>query len=707
MCDLWEFAIEKVFIIGKPHGEVFKFAGVHGEVVLDWRLFPEMDAQGRVNSVLGVSRDITKLKKAEESLRETNEYLENLFDYANAPIIVWDPQFKITRFNHAFEYLTGYKEKDVIGQRLNILFPDESEEESLDKIERTLAGEFWESVEIPILRKDGIVRIALWNSANVLDRDNKTVLATIAQGIDITERKQAEEALHHSEVGFRRLSQEFNAILNTIPDSLTLLSSDLKVLWTNQGAASALGKDISEIVGQPCYKVWFNRSTPCLAETCPSVRSFHSGNPDGGNVSTPDGRLWDTRTFPIRGDDCKVFSVIKLDRDITEHRKLEEQLRQSQKMQAIGTLAGGVAHDFNNILTAVIGYAHVIQMKTKEGEPVRHYAEQILAASERAANLTQSLLAFGRKALMNPRPVNLNEIVRKVEKLLRRIIGEDIELKSILTAEELTIFADSGQIEQVIMNLAVNARDAMPHGGQLTINTSVITLNDEFIKEHGYGEAGKYAAFSVTDTGEGMDDSVREKIFEPFFTTKEVGKGTGLGLSMVYGIIKRHDGYINVYSMPKRGTTFLIYLPLIEAKAEAIERPAEPAPILRRSTETVLIAEDDGAARKYMADVLKQDGYKVIEAVDGKDAVNKFMDNKDKVQALLLDVVLPKKNGREVYEEISKINPGIKVLYMSGYTADIIHKHGIIDNGLNFISKPVSPTKLLKKMRELLDRTTS
>jgi signal transduction histidine kinase/CheY-like chemotaxis protein len=424
-------------------------------------------------------------------------------------------------------------------------------------------------------------------------------------------------------------------------------------------------------------------------------------------VSTPDGRLWDTRTFPIRGDDCKVFSVIKLDRDITEHRELEEQLRQSQKMQAIGTLAGGVAHDFNNILTAVIGYAHVIQMKTKEGEPVRHYAEQILAASERAANLTQSLLAFGRKALMNPRPVNLNEIVRKVEKLLRRIIGEDIELKSILTAEELTIFADSGQIEQVIMNLAVNARDAMPHGGQLTINTSVITLNDEFIKEHGYGEAGKYAAFSVTDTGEGMDDSVREKIFEPFFTTKEVGKGTGLGLSMVYGIIKRHDGYINVYSMPKRGTTFLIYLPLIEAKAEAIERPAEPAPILRRSTETVLIAEDDGAARKYMADVLKQDGYKVIEAVDGKDAVNKFMDNKDKVQALLLDVVLPKKNGREVYEEISKINPGIKVLYMSGYTADIIHKHGIIDNGLNFISKPVSPTKLLKKMRELLDRTTS
>ncbi len=254
-----------------------------------------------------------------------------------------------------------------------------------------------------------------------------------------------------------------------------------------------------------------------------------------------------------------------------ERERLLTQLLQAQKMEAVGQLAGGISHDFNNILTAMIGYGHLLKMKMKEDDPLRTYADNILSLSDKAANLTQSLLAFSRKRIMNPCPANLNEIIKRIDYLLSRIIGEDIKLQTVLSEKDLIVMADSGQIEQVLMNLATNARDAMPKGGLLTIGTETLDIDEEFIKEHGFGNEGEYALISLTDTGAGMDRETREKIFEPFFTTKEVGKGTGLGLSMVYGIIKQHEGYINVYSEPGRGTTFRIYLPLIEAKVDEIK----------------------------------------------------------------------------------------------------------------------------------------
>jgi CheY-like chemotaxis protein len=261
---------------------------------------------------------------------------------------------------------------------------------------------------------------------------------------------------------------------------------------------------------------------------------------------------------------------------------------------------------------------------------------------------------------------------------------------------------DSGQIEQVLMNLTTNARDAMPHGGILTISTEVANLNNEFIKTHGYGEIGEYALISVSDTGMGMDKNTKERIFEPFFTTKEFGRGTGLGLAMVYGIIKQHNGYINCYSEPGRGTIFRIYLPLIKSKTEKIEQAAIPE--LRGGTETVLIAEDDTAISKLIKGLLQEFGYTVIDAKDGEDAVRKFVENKDMVQILLLDVVMPRKNGKETFEEIKKIKPGIKAIFMSGYTADIINEKGILEEGINFIPKPISPHELLRKVREILDK---
>jgi CheY-like chemotaxis protein/two-component sensor histidine kinase len=344
----------------------------------------------------------------------------------------------------------------------------------------------------------------------------------------------------------------------------------------------------------------------------------------------------------------------------------------------------------------------LLQFKTKEGDPLRECVNDLFAVAERATNLTKSLLAFSRKQIISLMPVNLNDIIKNAEKILSRVMGEDIELKINLSDKDLPLMADLGQIEQVLMNLTTNARDAMPAGGILTIETELVGMDDEYIKMHGYGKPGKYALISVSDTGAGMDEKTREKIFEPFFTTKEIGKGTGLGLSIVYGIVKQHGGYINVYSELGKGTTFKIYLPLIESVAEQIKPSVAVA--VTGGSETVLLAEDDASVRRLTKAALEEFGYKIIEAEDGEDAINKFMENKDRIQLFLLDAVMPKKSGKAAYEEIKKIKPDIKALFMSGYSTDILSMKRIVGGELNFIVKPVSPTELLKKIREVLDK---
>ena len=390
--------------------------------------------------------------------------------------------------------------------------------------------------------------------------------------------------------------------------------------------------------------------------------------------------------------------------DISERRKLEAQLIQAQKMEAVGTLAGGIAHDFNNILTAIISYAAIPLMKMDKDDPLRTYLDRILSSSEKAANLVHNLLAFSRKQIINPKPVDVNNIVRKVRNLLIRLIGEDIELKTRLTDKDLVVMADTGQIEQVLMNLATNARDAMPGSGTLSICTDMLILDKDFMKTHSYKEAGKYVLITVSDTGEGMDEETRGRIFEPFFTTKEVGKGTGLGLAMAYGIIKQHNGYITCYSEPERGTTFKIYLPLVKTdEDEDTDKPKVSD--LRTGTETVLLAEDNADVRSSAKEMLAESGYKVIEAADGEDAIEKFVKqgNGDKIELLILDAIMPKKNGKETYEAIKEIRPDIKVLFSSGYPADIIHKKGILEERINFVLKPFSPYDFLRKVREVLD----
>ena len=383
-----------------------------------------------------------------------------------------------------------------------------------------------------------------------------------------------------------------------------------------------------------------------------------------------------------------------------EKEQLQEQLRHAQKMEAIGTLAGGIAHDFNNILTAIMGFGELIQMKAPKGSPLSSHIEQILESAQKAANLTRNLLAFSRKQLTTPKPLNLNESISNLKKLLGRLIKEDIEFKVELGENDLIVMADQGQLDQVFMNLVTNARDAMPKGGVLTITTEAAQLPPHIAVASQPGSSGGYALISVTDTGMGIDEQTKEKIFDPFFTTKEVGKGTGLGLSMIYGIIKQHDGYIDVKTEVGKGTTFNIYLPLIDSTLEKQQGKASRP--LKRGAETILVADDDPTVASLIKRVLEEFGYKVLEARDGENALEEFLKHQDDIHLLLLDVIMPKKNGKEVYDAIRKIKPKIKAVFISGYSAEIIDEQAIIE-GLHFIGKPVSPEELLLSVREVLD----
>jgi signal transduction histidine kinase len=385
-----------------------------------------------------------------------------------------------------------------------------------------------------------------------------------------------------------------------------------------------------------------------------------------------------------------------------EKEKLHDQLLQAQKMEAIGQLSGGIAHDFNNILTAILGFGNLVKIQVENDSTLSMYMKHILNSAEKAAKLTQDLLAFSRKQMISPMPINVNKVIKGVEKILPRLIGEDIELSIHISDKDLTVMADGNQMEHVLMNLATNARDAMPEGGNLLISSDFTEIDKRFINMYGYGEPGRYAVITVSDTGEGIDEQTKEKIFEPFFTTKEVGKGTGLGLAMVYGIVKQHDGFINVYSEPGKGTTFKIYLPFTHA--EIADAKEVELPIPKGGTETILVSEDDALVRKFMRKVLEGAGYTVIEAKDGEDAIEVFIENKDRIKLLVLDVIMPKKNGKEVYETLKETTPYLKALFTSGYSADILHKKGIISEGREVILKPISSNNLLRKIRDLLDQ---
>ncbi|MDP2753669.1 MAG: response regulator [Nitrospirota bacterium] len=536
--------------------------------------------------------------------------------------------------------------------------------------------------------------------------ESREILNTITHCLNQMElRKEVERKT-------KELADEKERLLVTlcsIGDGVIATDTEGKILLINKVAEELTGWNKEDAVGKPCSEVFhiINEKTRKIPED-PVTRVIRTGLIVGLANNTiliaRDGteRIIADSGAPIKDRDGNIIGVVLVFRDVTARRKMEEGLLKSSKLESVGILAGGIAHEFNNILTTIIGYGKLLDEEMSKDDPLRHNVNMILTSSERAVNLIKGLLAFSRDQIITIRPVSLNGIIKDVEKLLLMVIGEDIELRTTLSEENIVVMADPGQIEQVLVNLATNSRDVMPDGGYLTITTELVELDEEFLKTIKYKKPGRYALISVADTGAGMDEKTAGRIFEPFFTTKEVGRGTGLGLSIVYGIIEQHNGYINVRSDLEKGTTFKIYLPVIKSDVEEEKFTAPFTPT--GGTEVILLAEDDEEVRKLTKTVLDGSGYKVIEAIDGEDAIRKFIEDKDKIQLLILDVVMPKKNGKEAYNEIKKTKPNIKALFTSGYAKDIIHRKGFLEEGFSFISKPVSPRELLRKVREVLDK---
>jgi PAS domain S-box-containing protein len=518
---------------------------------------------------------------------------------------------------------------------------------------------------------------------------------------DITERRRAQLALEQSEARFRKVVESApEAIVVEREGVIQYVNLVALGLLGVSSPADVVGRQLSDFI-HPDEREDSRRRSDAVAQglSVPFVERRYV---------RPDGEIITAENSAVPIDYDRQPASLIFFRDISERKKSEEertqleaQLRQAQKMESIGRLAGGVAHDFNNHLTVINGYCDMLLRDAAEDDPVREALEEIRTAGERASALTQQLLAFSRKQMTEAKPMRLNDMVAEAERMIRRLIGEDIDVVTKLSPEPAVIMADRGQMNQVLMNLAVNARDAMPRGGRLTIETGSAEVDDLYVALHPEAKAGLYATLSVSDSGVGMSPDTLQRIFEPFFTTKATGRGTGLGLATVYGIVKQRGGWIRVYSEVGKGSHFQLFFPRAE-RTEA-EPDSLPDNAGQRGSETLLVVEDQAEVRHLTLAILRKHGYKLLEAADGASALEICAEYQDPIHLLLTDVVMPGMNGRELAGRLLELRPGLKVLYTSGYTAEAIGREGVLEHGVAYLPKPFSITDLTAKVREVLD----
>ena len=515
--------------------------------------------------------------------------------------------------------------------------------------------------------------------------------------------------------------EEYRALIDNLHAGLVVHGPDTGILLCNGTAADLLGLSMEQMTGKmaidPAWCFTAADGSPMPLEDYPVNQVLATLRPIwnllvGVNRPVTGDRIWALcNAYPVLDPAGELSQIVVTFIDVSDQRraeeekaKLEVQLRQSQRMEAVGKLAGGVAHDFNNLITTMIGYCDLLLDDLVGEDKRRNLVAQVRKSADRAASLTRQLLAFSRKQVLEPRLIDLNRVVRDMDRLLRRLIGEDVLLVTLPAPDMRLTYADQGQIEQVVMNLAVNARDAMPEGGTLTIETAVAELDEDYTRERPEVEVGPHVVLSMSDTGYGMDAQTRTRIFEPFYTTKELGKGTGLGLSTVYGIVKQSGGHIWVYSEPGKGATFKIYLPVVEAEGEERPSPPEGTPILGGHGETILVVEDDEDVRFLTTRVLRKQGYDVYEAESADDAIRELKRIDGELHLLLTDVVMPGASGPQLARQLSVLRPTVKILYMSGYTDNAIVHHGVLNEGTDFLPKPFTARSLSKKVREVLNR---
>jgi len=691
-----DYGLEGREILGKSHYEVFpeipeRWKEIHRRCLagatarqdedpfpradgtvdwVRWEIAPWRTAGGGIGGILMFSEVITDRKRAEERFHAT-------FEQAAVGIAHADPEGRWLRVNTKLAEILGYPKEDLVGRVQDDLTHPDDVEAARTHVRRLLSGETrTSSLEKRFFRKDlSVVWVNLTRSLVRHGSGSPDYVIVVIE--DITRRKEAESRL--------RSLWESDLIGVVVSDATG------RVLEANAAFRGMLGT-AKEDPG--------TGALPAMGDpeglTAPQEREFV--RKDGSRLTALVGGR------RIQGSADQVVSFVL---DLSEQKQLEEQLRQSQRMEVVGRLAGGVAHDFNNLLTPIMGYADLILDRLKPDDPLRDDVSEIRRSAERSATLTRQLLAFSRKQVLQPKALDLNVLIGDAAKLLRRLIGEDVTLQLALSRTPVRVRVDPGQMEQVLMNLAVNARDAMPGGGVLTIGTAVVALDGEYASRHAEVTPGPHAMMTVSDTGTGMTKEVQARLFEPFFTTKPQGKGTGLGLATAHGIVKQSRGHIWVYSEVGRGTTFKVHLPELreEEEQEEAARAAGSGPAASvTGTETVLMVEDDEALRAFAGRVLRSKGYVVLEARGGEAALRESKGHRGSIDLLLTDVVMPGMSGREVAQQLRGARPRMRVLFMSGYTEDTIGHHGVLDEGTDLLEKPFTPDGLLTKVRLVLDR---
>lgn len=642
---------------------------------------------GSQHQFTGVIRDITERKNVED----IRAWLAAIVESSDDAIIGKTLDGTITSWNKGARLLFGYGASEVIGRSIAVLLPPDRAAELDGILDRLRQGESIDHFVTSRMTKDGRRLDMSLTISPIRDQTGKICGAsTIAR--DVTAQLQSQEALEDSERRYRLLF-ESNPQVMWVYDATTL-----QFLAVNNAAVKRYGYTRDEFLAMTLRDIRPPEDVPRFLEaTAQTASDLHTGGPwrhkkkDGSIITVEI-----TQQPILFGDRTACFAMAN---DITERKLLEEQLRQAQRLESIGRLAGGVAHDFNNMLTVINGYAEMLLSDMPADEPKRAVLGQIRSAGESAAGLTQQLLAFSRQQVIQPSVMNVNQIVTEASKFLRRLIGEDIELVTRLAGDLGYVLADPGQIQQIVMNLVVNSRDAMPQGGTLVIETDNVVFDETYTRAHASVQPGPHVMLAVTDNGVGMTPEIRDRIFEPFFTTKEFGKGTGLGLATVYGTVKQSGGWIWVYSEPGQGTTFKVYFP-------RTDQPASPAKILPlvdlRGDETILVVEDEAEVRKLAQVALAKYGYHVHGVSNGQEALAFCRDFSGTIHLILTDVVMADMNGRELSSQIAVLRADVHFLFMSGYTANVIVHHGVLDPDVAYLQKPFTPDTLAAKVREVL-----
>ena len=634
--------------------------------------------------------EVAERKESERVLKESEEKFRVIFEDARDGIILVDEESrKIHAANRIFCDMVQYTLDEVGQLGVSDIHPRESFPLLFDAFERTMKQGSWLADNFPVRRKDGSIFRAdtKWNPITISGK-----VFVLGNFRDVTERGKTEETL-------ARLAMA----VDQVSESILITDRDGTILYVNPAFERTSGYSKEEATGR---NPRFLRSGEHDESFYQEIwRALARGEVWAGNFINrkKDGSLYgeDTTISPVRDPSGNVVNIVAVMRDVTQLQSLEKQLRVAQKMEAVGTLAGGIAHDFNNVLTVILGFGELLKLRIANDPEAVSDVDEILRGAERASVLTRQLLIFARRQVIDPVNLDLNLVVTDLDKLLRKVIREDIGIRTTLAEKLPTIRADQGQVEQVLMNLSLNARDAMPGGGQLLVETREEWVDEEYVKQYPYMKAGRYAVLSVSDTGIGMDEGTRDRIFEPFFTTKGPDKGTGLGLAVVYGVVKQHNGFIHVYSEPGKGTTFRIYFPAVDVPPDS--KVVAAREVFRGGSETILLAEDNESVRHLAEQTLITRGYRVLAARDGEEAVDIFRRHGKEIAIVVLDMVMPKMGGKQAYDEMIATNPGLKAVFMSGYSANAINGSFVLHPGVMFLQKPFSPGSLARAVREVLD----